>query len=106
MDLTKKPRGRAPNGKVWENGVGWVDKQDDMESPKEETVVVGKEINNDKVVEAEIDYFKENESMYIFMATNKVHMKYNGRVYVGNAFGMEFTTPGPQEYKITNGRGF
>lgn len=60
--------------------------------------------HNDKVVEAEIDYFRENDSMYIFMATNKVHMKYNGKVYVGNAFGMEFTTPGPERFVVKEGR--
>ena len=39
-----------------------------------------------------------------FMATNKIHMKYNGRVYVGNAFGYEFTTPGPESYNVKEGR--
>ena len=42
--------------------------------------------------------------MNVFMATNKIHMKYNGRVYVGNAFGYEFTTPGPESYNIKEGR--
>jgi len=60
--------------------------------------------HNDKVVEAEIDHFKEKDSMYVFMATNKVHMKWTGRVYVGNAFGMEFTTPGPELFVIKEGR--
>jgi hypothetical protein len=31
-------------------------------------------------------------------------MKYNGKVYVGNAFGMEFTTPGPDSYVLKEGR--
>ena len=60
--------------------------------------------NNDRIVEAEIDNFKEKNSMNVFMATNKIHMKYNGRVYVGNAFGYEFTTLGPTSYKV-NERG-
>ena len=60
--------------------------------------------NNDKVVEAELDNFKVNESMNIYMATNKIHMKYNGKVYVGNAFGMEFTTPGPESFVLKEGR--
>ena len=59
--------------------------------------------NNDRIVEAEIDNFKEKDSMNVFMATNKIHMKYNGRVYVGNAFGYEFTTPGPGSYKVKDG---
>ena len=42
--------------------------------------------------------------MNVFMATNKIHMKYNGKVYVGNAFGYEFTTPGPESHNIKEGR--
>lgn len=61
--------------------------------------------NNDKIVEAEVDNFREKDSMNVFMATNKIHMKYNGKVYVGNAFGYEFTTPGPAELNINQGRG-
>ena len=60
--------------------------------------------DNDKVVEAEVDHFRAKDSMNIFMATNKSHMKYNGNVYVGNAFGYEFTTPGPESYNIKEGR--
>ena len=60
--------------------------------------------NNDKIVEAEVDNFKTKDSMNVFMATNKIHMKYNGRVYVGNAFGYEFTTPGPESYNVKEGR--
>jgi|TARA_B100000768_G_scaffold179243_1_gene196554 hypothetical protein len=51
--------------------------------------------NNGKVVTAEIDNLKERQSLDAFIATNKIHMKWNGSVYVGNAFGMEFTTKGP-----------
>jgi hypothetical protein len=40
------------------------------------------------------------------MAGNKIKMMWNGRVFVGNAFGFEFTTPGPREYKVNPGRGF
>ena len=60
--------------------------------------------NNDKIVEAEVDNFRTKDSMNVFMATNKIHMKYNGRVYVGNAFGYEFTTPGPESYNVKEGR--
>lgn len=60
--------------------------------------------NNDKIAEAEVGRFRENNSMDIYMATNKIHMKYNGKVYVGNAFGYEFTTPGPASYNIKEGR--
>ncbi len=60
--------------------------------------------NNDRIVEAEVDNFRTKDSMNVFMATNKIHMKYNGRVYVGNAFGYEFTTPGPESYNVKEGR--
>jgi len=60
--------------------------------------------NNDKIVEAEVDNFKVKQSMDCYMATNKIHMKYNGKVYVGNAFGMEFTTPGPESFVLKEGR--
>jgi len=51
--------------------------------------------NNGKVVTAEIDNLREKDSLDAFIATNKIRMKWNGKVYVGNAFGMEFTTKGP-----------
>jgi hypothetical protein len=59
--------------------------------------------NNDKVVEAEVDNFREKDSMNVFMATNKIHMKWNGMIYVGNAFGFEFTSPGPDSYNVKDG---
>ena len=46
------------------------------------------------------------EFLDIFLATNKIHMEYNGRVYVGNKMGFEFTTPGPRIFQINKGRGF
>ena len=60
--------------------------------------------NSEVSVEAEVDNFRTKDSMNVFMATNKIHMKYNGRVYVGNAFGYEFTTPGPESYNVKEGR--
>ena len=51
--------------------------------------------NNGKVVTAEIDNLREKDSLDAFIATNKIRMKWNDKVYVGNAFGMEFTTKGP-----------
>lgn len=60
--------------------------------------------DNDKLVEAEIDNFRAYESLDAFVATNKIHMKWNGSVYVGNAHGMEFTTPGPNSHNVTLGR--
>ena len=60
--------------------------------------------HNDKKVNAEIDNFKFQESLNAFLATNKIHMKWNGQVHVGNAHGMEFTTLGPNEHIIKEGR--
>ena len=53
--------------------------------------------DNGNSVTADFDNFRLNESITAFIATNKIHMRWNGRVYVGNAHGMEFTTPGPKE---------
>jgi len=55
---------------------------------------------NDQAVEAEVDDIRVNESLNAFIANNKIHMKWNGRTYVGNAHGMEFTTQGPKEITI------
>ena len=59
---------------------------------------------NDNAVEAEVDNVRVNESLDAFIAANKIHMRWNGKVYVGNALGMEFTTPGPKQHKIKQGR--
>lgn len=60
--------------------------------------------NNDRIVEAELDNFREHDGMDIFIATNKIRFKWNGKVYVGNAHGMEFTTAGPKEHYYKEGR--
>ena len=81
-DLTKKPRGRSPKGKVWESGVGWIDIADTNEEanqvsplpsepsePSEEPIVVGEPINvlHDEVVveehrvEEEVEEDEEEE---------------------------------------------
>ena len=48
------------------------------------------------VMDDEVDNFRVEDSLTTYIATNKIHMKWNGSVYVGNAFGMEFTTKGPR----------
>jgi len=53
--------------------------------------------NNDKVVTAEIDNFRFEDSLTAFIATNKIQMRWNGKVYVGGMAGLEFTTFGPKE---------
>jgi hypothetical protein len=54
-------------------------------------------------VEAEVDNFREGKSFDAFLATNKIPMKWNGRIYVGNAHGMEFTSQGPNVRHIKEG---
>lgn len=59
---------------------------------------------NDQSVEAEVDNVRANESLDAYIATNKIHMRWNGKVYVGNAHGMEFTTAGPKQFNTKKGR--
>ena len=73
--------------------------------PFEKTALVTN-TRNEQSVEAEVDNIRVNESLDAFIATNKIHMRWNGKVYVGNAHGMEFTTPGPKIFKVNQGRGF
>ena len=61
--------------------------------------------DNDRVVEAEIMNYNENKNITVVIATNKIHMQWNGKVYVGNAQGLEFTTPGPAKHSVKEGRG-
>jgi hypothetical protein len=60
--------------------------------------------DNDKVLEVEVDNFKDKESMDIYVATNRIKMRWNGRTYVGNSSGLEFTTLGPKTFNVKNGR--
>lgn len=55
-------------------------------------------------VEAEVDNFKEQKHFDAFVATNKIPMKWNGKVYVGNMAGMEFTSDGPTINIMKEGR--
>jgi len=55
-------------------------------------------------VEAEVDNFREHVSFNAFLATNKIPMRWNGKIYVGNAHGMEFTSKGPNVRYIKEGR--
>ena len=52
--------------------------------------------NNGNVVTAEIDDFRFEDSLNAFIVTNKIHMRWNGRVYVGDFKELEFTTKGPR----------
>ena len=59
---------------------------------------------NDVSVEAEIDNFQEGKSFNAFLATNKIPMRWTGKIYVGNMHGMEFTSDGPNVRYIKEGR--
>ena len=62
--------------------------------------------DNDRVAQADVDHFESKKFLNIFMAGNKIKMMWNGRVFVGNAFGFEFTTPGPKQFNNAIRRGF
>ena len=53
--------------------------------------------DNDKEIVAEIDNFKYQQHLDAQIATNRITMHWTGKIYVGNAHGMEFTTTGPKE---------
>ena len=59
---------------------------------------------NEQEVECEVDNVRVNESLDAFVANNKIHMRWNGKVFVGNARGMEFTSSGPEVRQIREGR--
>jgi hypothetical protein len=62
--------------------------------------------DNGRTLEAEIGSFKSQEFVEVYMAQNKVRLTWNGKIYVGNKMGLEFTTPGPREFTVRQGRGF
>ena len=55
-------------------------------------------------IEAEVADLRENESLNAYVASEKIHMRWNGKVYVGNAHGMELTTQGPKLIRSIKGR--
>jgi len=69
-----------------------------------ETLAMLTNTSSEIAVEAEVDNFREGQSFDAFVATNKIPMKWNGKIYVGNAHGMEFTSPGPAVRYIKEGR--
>lgn len=54
-----------------------------------------KSTRTDVSVEAECDNIKPQVSFDAWVASNKIRMRWNGKVYVGNMSGMEFTSDGP-----------
>lgn len=62
--------------------------------------------NNDNIATANVMSFKHQDSLTVAVAGNKIVLKYNkpNDVYIGNALGLEFTTPGPKYYEVKQGR--
>jgi len=69
-----------------------------------ENTVILTNTRNSQEAEAEIDNFKEGKGFDAFLATNKIPMRWNGKIYVGNMYGMEFTSIGPKSYATRKGR--
>ena len=61
--------------------------------------------NTGKAVEAEVADLKEGVSLNAFVAGEKIPMRWNGKTYVGNMFGMELTTAGPKLIRTVNTKG-
>ena len=61
--------------------------------------------NTGKTVEAEIADLKEGVSLNAYVANEKIPMRWNGKTYVGNMFGMELTTAGPELIRTVNTKG-
>jgi hypothetical protein len=53
---------------------------------------------------AEVDNFREGKGFDAYLAANKISFRWNGKIYVGNAFGMEFTSQGPKQIQKLKGR--
>jgi hypothetical protein len=60
--------------------------------------------HNEVSAEAEVDNFKEEIQFDAYLATNKIPMRWNGKVYVGQMHGMEFTSSGPESHVVNKGR--
>lgn len=76
-----------------------------MKTIYEKTAVITN-TRNEISIDAEVDNIRENakgepESLDAFIATNKIHMRWNGKVYVGNAGGMQFTSLGPRQRSVS-----
>jgi hypothetical protein len=55
----------------------------------------------DVAVDAEADNIRTGESFDAYVAGNKIKMKWNGKIFVGNALGMEMTSSGPKALPVT-----
>jgi len=60
--------------------------------------------NTGKDAVSEVDNFREGKGFDAYLASNKIPFRWNGKTYVGNAFGMEFTSAGPKQIQKLKGR--
>jgi hypothetical protein len=74
-----------------------------MKTIAENTAML-KNTHNEISAEAEVDNFRENDKFDAYLANNRIPMKWNGKVYVGQMHGMEFTSPGPVVRHMKEGR--
>jgi hypothetical protein len=70
-----------------------------------ETTAVLTNTRTDVTINAEVGEMKEQDSFNAYIAGTKVRMNWTGKVYVGNAHGMELTSPGPKLIRSINTRG-
>lgn len=54
--------------------------------------------------DVEVDDFRSQKSFIAYVANTKITFRWNGKTYVGNLHGMEFTSSGPAEIKKLKGR--
>lgn len=70
-----------------------------------ETTAVLTNTRTDVTINAEVGEMREKDSFNAYLAGNKVRMNWTGKLYVGNAHGMELTSPGPKLIRTINTRG-
>ena len=61
-----------------------------------DTIAILTNTMNNNSVEVDADHMRPGRSFDAYIASNRIRMLWNGKVYVGNAHGMEFTSPGPK----------
>lgn len=60
-------------------------------------------IDTDTSATADVDFFKPEEKLIVYLGENTIHLTYNQRgLYIGSKFGMEFISKGPLKIERTN----
>ena len=70
-----------------------------------ETTAVLTNTRTDVTINAEVGEMKEKDSFNAYVAGNKVRFNWTGKIYVGNAHGMELTSTGPKLIRTINTKG-